>query len=683
MISCNDKEINPLLTQWDTPFQAPPFEQIKDEHYLPAFKIAIRKGKSEINAIAENSEDPTFENTVEALELAGKQLKRISSVFFNLEAAETNDALQSVAQEVSPLLTQFDNDLYLNKKLFARIKKVKEDAAQLSSLTGEQKMLLDKTYADFVRNGANLSESDKGLLRETSAQLALLTLTFGQNVLAATNAFTLHITDKKDISGLPEGVADAAREEAKAKGRDGWLFTLHQPSYAPFVKYADNRDLREKIYRAYNSKATSGGKANTDIVRQITNLRLRMANLLGYKSYAEFALEKTMAKSVEAVNNLLNSLTIAAKPVAEKELDALQKFAESQGAGFRIMPWDLSYYCEKLKASKYKLDDEMTRPYFKLENVVDGTFKLSNILYGLCYELQTDVPLYHPDVKAYRVTGENGRLIALLYVDCFPREGKSGGAWMTNFREQSNVDGNEQRPIVSLVCNFTKPTESKPSLLTFNEVETFVHEFGHGLHGMLSETTYESLAGTNVYRDFVELPSQIMENFCVEKDFLDLFAKHYATGESMPASLAGRIVESRNFMEGYATMRQLNFGRLDMAYHTRETPLDQDIFEFEKEAAKETATLPAVDGDLISAAFAHIFSGGYAAGYYSYKWSETLDADAFSVFKANGIFDRATAQSFKDNILARGGTEDPMQLYTLFRKKKPSIDALLIRSGLK
>jgi peptidyl-dipeptidase Dcp len=390
-----------------------------------------------------------------------------------------------------------------------------------------------------------------------------------------------------------------------------------------------------------------------------------------------------MAKSVKSVNNLLNSLIIAAKPVAEKELDALQKFAESQGADFRIMPWDLSYYSEKLKASKYNLDDEMTRPYFKLENVVEGTFKLSNILYGLNYELQTDVPLYHPDVKAYKVTDENGGFIALLYVDFFPREGKSGGAWMTNFREQSNVGGNEQRPIVSLVCNFTKPMESKPSLLTFNEVETFLHEFGHGLHGMFSEITYESLAGTNVYRDFVELPSQIMENFCVEKDFLDIFAKHYLTGEKIPSELVERIVESRNFMEGYAGMRQLNFGRLDMAYHTIETPLNQDIFDFEKEATKETMTLPSVDGDLISSSFAHIFSGGYAAGYYSYKWSEVLDADAFSVFKENGIFDKSTAQSFKDNILTKGGAEDPMTLYVRFRKQEPSIDALLVRSGLK
>jgi peptidyl-dipeptidase Dcp len=415
---------------------------------------------------------------------------------------------------------------------------------------------------------------------------------------------------------------------------------------------------------------------------QISNLRLKMANLLAYKSYADFSLEKTMAKNVKSVNNLLNSLIIAAKPVAEKELDALQKFAESQGADFRIMPWDLSYYSEKLKASKYSLDDETTRPYFKLENVVEGAFKLSNILYGLNYELQTDAPLYHPDVKAYRVTGENGKFMALLYLDFFPREGKSGGAWMTNFREQSNIDGNEQRPIVSLVCNFTKPTESKPSLLTFYEVETFLHEFGHGLHGMLSEVAYESLAGTNVYRDFVELPSQIMENFCVEKDFLDIFAQHYLTGEKIPSELVERIVASRNFMEGYASMRQLNFARLDMAYHTRETPLNQDIFDFEKEATKETVTLPPVDGDLISSSFAHIFSGGYAAGYYSYKWSEVLDADAFSVFRENGIFDKATARSFKDNILARGGSEDPMKLYIQFRKQEPSIEALLVRSGL-
>jgi peptidyl-dipeptidase Dcp len=682
MIACNDTKINPLLTDWNTPFQAPPFEQIRNEHYLPAFRTAIENAESEIDAIVENNEKPDFENTVAALELAGKQLKHISSVFFNLEEAETNDTLQAIAHEVFPLLTKFSNDLYLNDRLFAKIKKVKENVSELSELTDEQKMLLDETFANFVRNGANLSEQDKQQFREISEQLALLTLTFGQNVLAATNAYTLHITDKKDIKGLPAGIADAAREDAKSRNLEGWLFTLHQPSYGPFLKYADNRELREKIYRAYNSKATSGDKSNTDIVKQITNLRLKMANLLGYKSYAEFSLERTMAKNIKAVDNLLNSLIVAAKPVAKKELDALQKFAESQGANFKIMPWDLSYYSEKLKASKYNLDDEMTRPYFKLENVVEGAFKLSNILYGLNYELQTDVPLYHPDVKAYKVTDKNGRFLALLYVDFFPREGKRGGAWMTNFREQSNVAGNERRPIVSLVCNFTKPTESKPSLLTFAEVETFLHEFGHGLHGMLSETTYESLAGTNVYRDFVELPSQIMENFCVEKEFLDIFAQHYLTGDKIPPELVNRIVESRNFMEGYATMRQLNFGRLDMAYHTREIPLEQDIFDFEKEATKETKILPEVDGELISSSFAHIFSGGYAAGYYSYKWSEALDADAFSVFKKNGVFDKSTAESFKNNILTKGGTEDPMKLYVQFRKQEPSIEALLVRSGL-
>jgi peptidyl-dipeptidase Dcp len=682
MISCNTKETNPLLAVWETPFQTPPFEQIKNEHYLPAFRAAVENAESEINAIVENSEKPTFANTVVALALAGKQLNRISNVFFNLEEAETNDTLQAIAQEISPLLTKFGNDLYLNEKLFAKIKTVKENVAEQQLLSDEQKMLLEKTYSDFVRSGANLSESDKQQFREISEQLALLTLTFGQNLLAATNSYTLHITDEKDICGLPEGVVEAAREEAMNRNLDGWLFTLHQPSYSPFLKYADNRALREKIYRACNSKATSGDKSNLDIIRQISNLRLKMANLLGYKSYAEFSLEKSMAKNITSVNNLLNSLTVAAKPVAEKELDALQKFAESLGAKFKIMPWDLTYYSEKLKASKYNLDDEMTRPYFQLENVVEGAFRLSNVLYGLKYELQTDVPVYHPDVKAYKATDESGRFVALLYVDFFPREGKRGGAWMTNFREQSNVDGNEQRPIVSLVCNFTKPTESKPSLLTFGEVETFLHEFGHGLHGTLSETTYESLAGTNVYRDFVELPSQIMENFCVEKDFLDMFARHYLTGEKIPAELVARIVESRNFMEGYTTVRQLNFGRLDMAYHTIETPLEQNIFDFEKDATQTTRMFPEVDGDLISSSFAHIFSGGYAAGYYSYKWSEALDADAFSVFKENGIFDRATAESFKTNILAKGGTQDPMKLYLQFRKREPSIEALLVRSGL-
>jgi len=683
MISCNDKELNPLLTDWNTPFQTPPFEQIKNEHYLPAFKTAINNAKAEINSIGGNEEKPTFENTVVALEQTGKQLSRISNVFFNLEEAETNDTLQAIAQEISPLLTEYSNDLYLNEKLFARVKAVKENVRESAGLNSEQKMLLDETYNTFVRSGANLSETDKEQFREVSKQLALLTLTFGQNVLAAINSYTLHLTEEKDIKGLPEGIVEAARLEAKNRDLKGWLFTLHQPSYGPFLKYADSRELREKIYRAYNSKATSGEKSNIDIIKQIINLRLKMANLLGYKSYAEFALEKTMAKNINSVNNLLNSLIIAAKPAAINELEALQKFAGTQGAKFKIMPWDLSYYSEKLKAAKYNLDDEITRPYFKLENVVEGAFKLSNILYGLNYELQSNVPLYHPDVKAYKVTDKDGGFLAVLYLDFFPREGKSGGAWMTNFREQSNVNGKEQRPVVSLVCNFTKPTESKPSLLTFYEVETFLHEFGHGLHGMLSGVTYESLAGTNVYRDFVELPSQFMENFCVEKEFLDIFAQHYQTGEKIPADLVARIIESRNFMEGYATMRQLNFGRLDMAYHRLETPLEQDIFDFEKEATNETKTLPEVDGDLASSSFAHIFSGGYAAGYYSYKWSEVLDADAFAMFKANGIFDRNTAESFKNNILTKGGSEDPMKLYVSFRKQEPSIEALLIRSGLK
>jgi len=682
MISCNDNEMNPLLIEWKTPFQTPPFEKIKNEHYLPAFKTAIENAKSEINSIVENREKATFENTVVALELSGKQVTRIANVFFNLENAETNDTLQAIAQEVSPLLTEYNNDLYLNEKLFERVKAVKENVTELSALTGEQKMLLNETYLTFVRSGANLSESDKEQFREISTQLAVLTLTFGQNVLAATNAFTLHITDEKDIKGLPDGIAEAARADAKNKELEGWLFTLHQPSYGPFLKYADNRELREKIYRANNSKATSGEKSNLDIIKQITNLRLKLANLLGYKSYAEFALERTMAKNIQSVNNLLNSLIIAAKPAAGNELDSLQKFAETQGANFKIMPWDLSYYSEKLKVSKYNLDDEMTRPYFKLENVVEGAFKLSNILYGLNYELQTDVPLYHPDVKAYKVTDSAGGFLAVLYLDFFPREGKSGGAWMTNFREQSNVNGKEQRPIVSLVCNFTKPLGYKPSLLTFYEVETFLHEFGHGLHGMLSEATYASLAGTNVYLDFVELPSQFMENFCVEKEFLDIFAQHYQTGEKISSELVAKIIESRNFMEGYATIRQLNFGRLDMAYHTLETAIEQDIFDFEKMMTDETSVLPKVDGDLISSSFSHIFAGEYGAGYYSYKWSEVLDADAFSVFKENGIFDKNTAESFKNNILTKGGTEDPMQLYVQFRKQEPSIEALLIRSGL-
>jgi peptidyl-dipeptidase Dcp len=673
MISCN-KETNPLITEWNTPFQTPPFEQIKNEDYLPAFKKIIESTRTEVNSITSNKSLPTFENTVEALETGGKWLKRITNLFFNLNEAETNDTLQVLAQEISSLLTEFNNDLYLNERLFERVKYVKTNASELNP---EQQMLLDETYRAFVASGANLSEADKAQFREITKQLALLTLTFGQNVLAATNSYILHLTDENDLKGLPEGIVEAARREAADRKLDGWVFTLHQPSYLPFIQYADNRDLREKLYRAYNSKAISGEKSNIEIIRQITNLRLQMANLLGYKSYAEFNLERTMAKNIDAVNNFLNSLIVASKPVAEAELENLRRYAASLGADFSLMPWDLSYYSEKLKSSKYNLNDEMTRPYFKLENVVKGAFQLSNVLYGLNYELQCDVPLYHPDVTAYRVTDKNGRYLAVLYLDFFPREGKSGGAWMTNFIEQSNVGGTEQRPVVSLVCNFTKPTDTKPSLLTFREMETFLHEFGHGLHGILSDVTYESLAGTNVYHDFVELPSQFMENFCVEKEFLDMFAQHYETGEKMPPELISRIAESCNFMEGYACIRQLNFGRLDMAYHTLEKPLEQDISEFEKAAVKDTGVFPPVDGTLISSSFAHIFSGGYAAGYYGYKWSEALDADAFSMFKKNGIFDTDTAESFKENILSKGGTEDPMQLYIRFRKQQPTIDALL------
>ena len=678
MLSCNEKENNPLLQDWNTPYQTPPFEQIKNEHFLPAFVKAIENAKNDIKAIAENKSEPTFENTIVALETEGAQLTRIANVFFNLEAAETNDTLQAIAQEISPMLTEFNNDIYLNEELFKRVKTVKENA---TGLTGEQNMLLNETYNSFIRSGANLTEAEKEEFRQISKNLSLATLTFGQNVLAATNAYTLHITDKNDLKGLPEGIIDAAAHEAESRELEGWVFTLHQPSYGPFIKYAENRALREKLYRAYNSRATSGDKSNIEIIKQITNLRLQLANLLGYTSYAQYSLERSMAKNIESVYSLLNELLEASKPVAEKEIETLQQFAKSTGANFKIMPWDFSYYSEKLKASEYALDDEITRPYFKLENVIEGTFKLANTLYGLNFELQSNIPVYHPDVKAYKVTDETGRFMSVLYVDFFPRAGKSGGAWMTNYREQSNVNGKEVRPIVSLVCNFTKPTATKPSLLTFYEVETFLHEFGHGLHGMLSDVTYESLAGTNVYRDFVELPSQIMENWCVEKDFLDMFAQHYETGEKIPAELVERIVQVGNFMEGYASVRQLNFGRLDMAYHTLQKPLEMGVFEFEKEATANTRILPEVEGDLISSSFAHIFAGGYAAGYYSYKWSEVLDADAYSVFKKNGIFDKATAKSFRDNILSKGGTEDPVELYKRFRGQAPTTEALLERSG--
>ncbi|MDR1056349.1 MAG: M3 family metallopeptidase [Prevotellaceae bacterium] len=685
--SCGDapkkdsKNDNPLLAAWDTPHQTPPFDKIKHEHYIPAFNAAIEESRVDIDAIANNPQEADFANTIEAFEHSGHKLGQVSSIFFNITSAETDSEMDKIEEEITPVLTDYSNDIYLNENLFARVKQVYDKKESLN-LNGEQLRLLDKIYASFVRQGANLSAEDKEKFRNVSKELSLLSLKFGNNVLSETNAYTLQITDEKDLAGLPESIVEAAAFEAKNKNTEGWVFTLQQPSYGPFLKYADKRKLREELYRAYNSKSCKGNEYdNKENVRKLVNLRLEMAQLLGSPTYADYALKTKMAENPQAVNNLLNQLLVTSKPVAVKEIDDLQKFAQSQGADFKLMPWDFSYYSEKLKTQKYAVDDEVTRPYFQLDKVIDGIFQLSNRLYGLKFTENKEIPVYHADVKTYEVTDESGKLISILYLDFFPREGKRGGAWMTEYRTQYKQNGADYRPFVSLVCNFTKPTADKPSLLTFYETETFLHEFGHGLHSMLSDVTYESLAGTNVLHDFVELPSQIMENWGMEKEFLDMFATHYQTGEKIPAELIQRIIDSRNFMEGYASVRQLMYGTLDIAYHSIDKPLTENIAAFEMKAVEPMQILPVVDGTLTSTAFSHIFAGGYSAGYYGYKWAEVLDADAFSVFKKNGIFDKATADSFRNNILSKGDTEKPMILYVRFRGQEPTIDALLRRSG--
>lgn len=672
---------NPLLADWNTPYQTPPFADIKHEHYMPAFKEAVEIARAEVDSIVRNTEEPTFENTIIALERNGEKLGRISSLFFNLNEAVNDTVMDNIANEVTPLLTAFGNDISLNDSLFARVKAVYDKRESLN-LNTEQSRLLEKTYIGFVRGGANLSDEDKEKFRKISEQLSLLSLQFGQNVLAETNGYTLHITDEKDLAGLPEGIIEAAAHEAKGREKEGWIFTLQYPSFGPFLKYANNRELREKLYRAYNTRSAKGNEFdNKEIIRKMSNLRLEMANLLGSPTYADYVLKERMAENPQRVDDLLNQLLVASAPVAKKELAELEEFAKSQGLSSKMMPWDISYYSEKLKAQKYNVDDEAMRPYFELNKVIDGAFQLANRLYDLKFTERKDIPVYHEDVKVYEVTDGNGKLNSILYLDFFPRESKRGGAWMTSFRSQWKNGEIDNRPFVSLVCNFTKPTGDKPSLLTFYEVETFLHEFGHALHGMLSDVTYESLSGTSVYRDFVELPSQIMENWAVEKEFLDMFATHYQTGDSISPELIQRIIDSRNFMEGYTSMRQLSYGMLDMAFHVISKPLTGDVAAFERKAMAPTQITPVVENTLMATAFSHIFGGGYAAGYYGYKWAEVLDADAFSVFQKNGIFDKATADSFRKNILSKGGTEKPMELYVRFRGQEPTIDALLRRSG--
>ena len=673
-----------------------PFNQIAETDYEPAIMRGMEEEDKEIEAIVGNEEMPTFENTIVALEHAGGLLRRVTEVFFNLLSAETTDFLDELAQRVSPLLSEHSNNITFNEGLFRRIKAVYDDhsADGFARLDVEQRTLLKNCYDGFVRNGANLPDDKKERLRQISAELGVLSLKFSQNKLKDTNDFVLHITDESDLEGLPESAVSLARQTAKDRDVEGYVFTLHAPSYSPFLTYSSRRHLRERMYMAYNTMCThENANSNVDIVGKIVNLHREMAQLLGFKDYADYALSRRMAERTENVYHLLDSLIEAYMPAAKKEVkdvealyyedNNLDEFALPEDDGRRFKPWDFSYYANKLKEGRFNINSEMLRPYFELSSVKKGVFGLATRLYGITFSKNDKVPVYHRDVEAYDVIDKDGKYLALFYCDFHPRASKKSGAWMTSYKEQwKDENGEDSRPQVSIVMNLTKPTEGKPALLTLDEVETFLHEFGHSLHGIFANSTYRSLSGTNVYWDFVELPSQFMENFSVEKEFLNTFARHYQTGDLIPDELIERIVASRNFNAAYSCMRQVSFGLLDMAFYTMAEPFDSDLFEFEDAAWERAKLLPRVEGACMSAQFSHIMAGGYSAGYYSYKWAEVLDADAFSLFKERGIFDKATAQSFRDNILSRGGTEHPMTLYKRFRGQEPTIDALLKRNGI-
>jgi len=673
---------NPLLQNFNTPFNTAPFSKIKNEHFKPAFKKAIKMATDEIDAICNNPKVPTFENTIEALEFSGETLNRISSIFFNLNSAETSDEIQKIAQEVSPLLTKFSNDITLNKKLFKRVQLVFDIKDELN-LSKEQDTLLTNKYKSFVRNGANLNSKEKEELRKIDTELAKVKLTFGENVLAETNAFELLITNKEELKGLPETSLELAEITAKQRNKKGWVFTLDYPSYIPFMTYAENRNLRKKMSIAFGAKAFQNNKYdNQKNVLSIVNLRYKRANLLGYKTHTHFVLEERMAEKPNIVMKFLNDLLEKATPAANKDFELLKSIAKKDGVK-DLEKWDSAYYAEKLKKQLFDLDQELLKPYFKLEKVINGVFKVAQKLYGLQFKEINTIDTYHKDVKTYKITDKSSNFVAVFYADFFPRKGKRGGAWMTSFKNQWIKNNENSRPHISIVCNFTKPTETKPSLLTFNEVTTLFHEFGHALHGMLANTTYPSLSGTSVYWDFVELPSQILENWCYEKETLQLFAKHYQTKQLIPMELVKKIKESSNFLEGMQTLRQLSFGILDMNWHTTNPNQISSVKEFELIAFKNTQLFPDVKENCMSTSFSHIFQGGYSSGYYSYKWAEVLDADAFAFFLENGIFNSLIAQKFKTTILEKGGTEKPMDLYLKFRGKKPTIDALLKRAGLK
>ncbi|GAA0873556.1 M3 family metallopeptidase [Gangjinia marincola] len=669
---------NPLLQ----PFNEAPFEQIKTDHFKPAIEQAIKAAKAEIETITSSTEATTFQNVIEALEFSGEQLDRITSIFFNLNSAETNEDIQRIAQEVSPWLTDFKNDLLLNETLFKKVDAVFQQQKELD-LTSEQQMLLDKKYKAFVRNGANLSHEDKDALREIDKQLSKLSLTFGEHVLAETNRYELHITDEAKLSGLPEGTKEAAAQLAKSKDKEGWIFTLDYPSYVPFMKYADNRELRKELSIAFGAKGFHGDELdNQEIVLEITSLRHQRANLLGFDTHADFVLAERMAKSPQGVQNFLLDLLQKAKPAAIREFNELTDFAKELDQLPFLEKWDGAYYAEKLKKKRFNLDDEALKPYFRLENVINGVFTVAQKLFGLTFKQVDNIEVYHKEVKTYHVLDAEGEFVSLFYADFHPRPGKRGGAWMTSYKPQSIRDGNNDRPHVSIVCNFTKPTASKPSLLTFNEVTTLFHEFGHALHGMLANTTYPSLSGTSVYWDFVELPSQMLENWCYEPEALALFATHYETGEVIPTEYVEKIKASCNFHEGMQTLRQLSFGMLDMAWHGEDPGEVTNVKEHENSAFEQTKLYPDVNENCMSTSFAHIFQGGYSAGYYSYKWAEVLDADAFAYFQEEGIFNTEVSRKFKDFVLSQGGTVDPMELYVRFRGRKPDPNALLKRAGL-
>lgn len=695
LLSSCDNKMNPLLTDSTLPYGAPQFDKIKTEHYLPAFEQAITEAKAEIDAIVNNPDAPTFENTIAALDEAGGRLNDAAGIFYNLMEADTNDQMQDIAEKVSPMMTEYSMYVSLNEPLFARVKAVHESA---EGLEPDQARLLEKTWKSFVRSGANLGAEDKETYSKLSEQLSLLTLQYGKNVLAATNAFTLNLTDEADLEGLPDFVREAAVETAKSKEMEGWAFDLSAPSYGAFMKYSTRRDLRQKMWMAYNTRATEGENSNIELCRQIAESRLKIANILGYETYADYALEERMAKNPQTVNEFIQKLLEPSLPAAKAEVKELYEYARANGfEDSEIQPWDFGFWSEKLKDARYSINDEQLKPYFRLESCIDAAFGLAGKLYGLTFEERKDIPVYHPDVKVYDVKDADGVHKALFYADFFPRASKRGGAWMTEFRGQSIVNGVEKRPFISLVTNFTKPTAGKPALLTHDELTTLLHEFGHSLHGILAEGRYSSLTGTNVSRDFVELPSQIMENWAFEPEFLDTFARHFETGEALPDTLINKIVEAKNYNAAYAQVRQLQFGILDMAWHTLKGGSESGHFDrlsdlktmqelgtiaFEKAALKSSNVIPSIPEACISTSFSHIFSGGYSAGYYSYKWSEVLEADAFSLFKEKGIFSTEVSHSFRDNILSKGCSEDEDVLYRRFRGHDPEPEALLEKLGI-